>query len=459
MPLALSTSVPAPVSSLGAVKTLLPSARQSHTDITLADLTPALPVKLSPPASASLGQPETARPAQIFAPSPALEVVPEVVVKPDALGVPTAPARLSGVPATTLTALTPAPLSDGLTQSVETSGQIALQNVAVPANNTGKTQPPQGVPASSSDEATSPDTTMSSVKGAISVPSQVAQPSEKSVTKVDTALGSTAGSGQITGLGNASRDVNQGNGPDDEALDDQSSDDARQENTGTPTAMPLPSAPLTETQTPVTAVTDKPLTGAERAQVVRQTADGIGTIKPHVAAAGQGRMTVQLHPKEWGDLRVTVQMTPTAPVDGVKQTSVVAHVVASSPAVKAALETQAADLNHALRQTGLQLERLTVTVQAPGADAQAGSSTSGDRSSGSNSQDQWQSAQAQTGNSGMGAGSSSSFTSYSERQGGNSFQNPSMSRSAYTGGDGNDTDLLPVSIQMIRPSTGFDQRA
>ena len=50
-------------------------------------------------------------------------------------------------------------------------------------------------------------------------------------------------------------------------------------------------------------------------------------------------MTLQLHPKDWGQLNVRVTMTPTTGADGKVSTQVIAHVVAEHPAVKAALET------------------------------------------------------------------------------------------------------------------------
>ena len=78
-------------------------------------------------------------------------------------------------------------------------------------------------------------------------------------------------------------------------------------------------------------------------------------------------MTLQLHPKDWGQLNVRVTMTPTTGADGKVSTQVIAHVIAEHPAVKAALETGQTELRHALREAGLHLDRLTVTVQAPAA--------------------------------------------------------------------------------------------
>ena len=63
-------------------------------------------------------------------------------------------------------------------------------------------------------------------------------------------------------------------------------------------------------------------------------------------------------------------------------TQVIAHVIAEHPAVKAALETGQRELRHALREAGLHLDRLTVTVQSPaaGAETNAGGSRQESRS-------------------------------------------------------------------------------
>ena len=93
-------------------------------------------------------------------------------------------------------------------------------------------------------------------------------------------------------------------------------------------------------------------------------------------------MTLQLHPKDWGQLNVRVTMTPTTGADGKVSTQVIAHVIAEHPAVKAALETGQTELRHALREAGLHLDRLTVTVQAPaaGSETSAGGSRQESRS-------------------------------------------------------------------------------
>ena len=57
--------------------------------------------------------------------------------------------------------------------------------------------------------------------------------------------------------------------------------------------------------------------------------------------------------------------------------AVTAHIVAESPQVKAALENHSGDLRQALREAGLHLDRISVTVQSMDASAQAGTATSG----------------------------------------------------------------------------------
>ena len=75
-------------------------------------------------------------------------------------------------------------------------------------------------------------------------------------------------------------------------------------------------------------------------------------------------MTLQLHPKDWGQLQISVKVVPGIHPDAAQAQTVTAHIVAETPQVKAALENGSSDLRHALREAGLHLDRLTVTVQA-----------------------------------------------------------------------------------------------
>ena len=121
----------------------------------------------------------------------------------------------------------------------------------------------------------------------------------------------------------------------------------------------------------------KPLSAADRAEVIRQAADGVGALPLPAKAGTSEQMTLQLHPKEWGQLQVSVTVAP-GPTAGAAQT-VTAHIVAQNPQVKAALENQSGDLRQALREAGLHLDKISVTVQRMEAGAQAGMAASGGR--------------------------------------------------------------------------------
>ena len=120
-----------------------------------------------------------------------------------------------------------------------------------------------------------------------------------------------------------------------------------------------------------------PLSAADRAEVIRQAADGAGTMPLPARPGTPEQMTLQLHPKEWGQLQVSVTITPGSHPNAVQ--AVTAHIVAQNPQVKAALEGQSADLRQALREAGLHLDRISVTVQSTEASAQPGTATSGGR--------------------------------------------------------------------------------
>jgi len=138
----------------------------------------------------------------------------------------------------------------------------------------------------------------------------------------------------------------------------------------------LPAAtPLLSTGTAAAAVPElkvpeaNALTLTEKREIVQQLADGAGGIRLSAPGTAQ-EMTVQLHPKDWGSLHVTVQIAPTdqrpgdAPKDdGPKK--VTAQIVAETPQVKAALESHTGDLHQKLREAGLHLDSVTVTVRAP----------------------------------------------------------------------------------------------
>lgn len=144
-----------------------------------------------------------------------------------------------------------------------------------------------------------------------------------------------------------------------------------------PSALPIVTpSPATTTNAAVT-VTAAPLTQTERAEMIRQVAEGVQTIRPAAKAGTAEQMTLQLHPKDWGQLQITVKVVPGVHPDAAQAQAVTAHIVAETPQVKAALENGSSDLRHALRAAGLHLDKLTVTVQAITSSGQAGTASSG----------------------------------------------------------------------------------
>ena len=137
-----------------------------------------------------------------------------------------------------------------------------------------------------------------------------------------------------------------------------------------------------------TAPETKVLTHTEKLAIVQQLADGAGGMRLSVKPGAAQEMTVQLHPKDWGSLHVTVQIAPgtdvqvvdpahgDAPKDAAPRT-VTAHIVAETPQVKAALESHTGDLHQKLREAGLHLDSVTVTVRVPDAGKLSGTTPQG----------------------------------------------------------------------------------
>ena len=107
----------------------------------------------------------------------------------------------------------------------------------------------------------------------------------------------------------------------------------------------------------------KPLTAGERAEVIKQAADGVGAMPLPAKPGATEQMSLQLHPKDWGRLEVSVTVVP-GHEDGTAKT-VTAHIVAETLQVKAALQSGTGALHEALRTSGLHLEHLTVSVKLP----------------------------------------------------------------------------------------------
>ena len=116
-----------------------------------------------------------------------------------------------------------------------------------------------------------------------------------------------------------------------------------------------------------------PLTAAERAEVVKQAAEGVGVMPLPSKPGATEQMTLQLHPKDWGQLQVSVTLAPGQSSSAVQ--TVTAHIVATSPQVKAALESGSGDLRHSLRDAGLHLDKMTITVQSAGTTVQGAGTT------------------------------------------------------------------------------------
>lgn len=136
------------------------------------------------------------------------------------------------------------------------------------------------------------------------------------------------------------------------------------------------SAPTAQADAPSLAPT---MPAADRAQIMQQVADKVGAMHLQAARGEQKQVILELHPREWGRLQVSITMAAPTAAGQVTSNAVVAHVLADNPTVKAALENHAAELRHALREAGLQLDSLTVAVQSALPSGQSGTATSDNR--------------------------------------------------------------------------------
>lgn len=322
--------------------------------------------------------------------------------------------------------------------------QIGLQNIAPPANNTGRTV---GGRLANAAPAVKSSATIAAVAVA-----------DKSQSGIDAILPGNPSA-------HSSKEANWDQPKDDDGF-------ARDATASGQSPQPANVAVLAGAVSAVVTGSDQAanssvasavtLDTAQAGDVTRQIAENVSAIKPQVLAAGQGQMTVQLHPKEWGDLRVTISLAPSQSIDGVKQTTVAAHIVASSPAVKGALDDHASDLNQALRDIGLHLDRLTVAVQAAGSASQSGAAASdGQNASSQNNQGQSPAPQPQGWNSGaaFGGGNMASFAAFSQGNGGNASHSQADPGNRYISPESNDVDSSPVTSRLASSQGGFDRRA
>ena len=199
---------------------------------------------------------------------------------------------------------------------------------------------------------------------------------------------------------------------------------------------------LAGTQTAATAAPteSKPLSAADRTEMVRQVAEGVGAMPLPARPGAAQQMSLQLHPKDWGSLQVSVTVMPGTDAGSAK--TVTAHIVAETPQVKAALESQTGALTQSLRASGLHLNHVTVSVKPPDAKmpevkAASQSASAGMSSGQGNTGSQPDMARppgANTAHSQAQAGPSSSFASFAgSSQNGRQGQPPaSMAASVIT---------------------------
>ncbi len=228
-------------------------------------------------------------------------------------------------------------------------GQTGLQNMGRPANNTGK--------------------------GGDALESQAAGAAGNSAALP----GSLPAAALPASLAEMEEQAGQEWAASDKSEDNAARDTPGASGDGVSQELMMPTTPGTSETTPA-AVSTGPMLPQERAALMQQAADSMQALRAQVVGHGQGQMTLQLHPQDWGKLQVSVTMTPDATGSG--GTVVTAHLVADNASVKQALETSGADLRRTLREAGLHLETMTVTVRPPSASTEAqnmGGSFSGDR--------------------------------------------------------------------------------
>lgn len=343
-PKMVSTSAVAPIAPVQAAPLADPRLPeiipQAKVDAKPADVVPdATPQPVAPPEPVIVLQP-AAQPepsaAPVTAPAqPTPTLVPAGAPKVDP---PQAVVQAASVP-TPLTAQPTAPVL------VAIPIQAALQNGAAPANNTGTPTP------------------------------RVDETSSRPVVAVRVTEQVTANDGPVAFIPERPRptvavreevpqDQTPVNRPATKRDENAEQPSAFQSGAEAPPIAPAaPFAPTTSAPAvPQTATT---LTSADRAQVMRQVSEGAREMRLRPAAGGAHEMNLQLHPHDWGQITLSVRMTPETGPDGTAGTTVVAHIVADNPVVKAALETHTGELRHALHEAGLRLDRLSVTVQAP----------------------------------------------------------------------------------------------
>jgi len=193
----------------------------------------------------------------------------------------------------------------------------------------------------------------------------------------------------------------------------------------------------------------KSLDQSERIALVRQVADQIGGSS---LKAGNNQVTVRLHPDDWGSVNVRISVTPASQAGGSAQ--VTAHLVAESPSVKAALDSNMNELRKALAGAGLHLQDAVVSVQAASSAAQSGSTGSGNGNGSHHNPGSWEGGAQTTGGSQQGQGGFTGFTGGG--QGSNGQSRPGYPASTV---DAVDTAPIPSTPAPSKVNGRLDTRA
>lgn len=425
---------------------------------------PAIPVSVKSQTVVVLGAPAMAVPVAASTPSTPPTAVSLNDIRPDALRVSTpAPPVTPGISLlttadtqtvppvqTTVQAGSASQAASPSIAAVLTLAQTVLQNKPQPANNTG-------MPTPKANEMTAKPTGTAYAAGQAPEPivplvsKPLGQPTQaKPTANASGAALSSVGSVSVSGT--ASQDTN-GEEPSEAAKAPET------DLTEMPAVLttPLQTAPASQSAPPT-------LSPADRAGVMQQISDGAQQISQRPDPNGVREINLQLHPHDWGQIKLSVRMTPTVNADGAAGTTVIAHIVADNPAVKTALETHTAELRQTLQDAGMKLDRLSVTVQAPDSGAQSGTAGQEQRpftqdsgawtGQGTAAPNSDASAAGQSGGSGFGSAFSSNFGD--GRGGQTRHQPPSSPVPAWT--EDTETTNTPNSSTRL-PMGRWDSRA
>lgn len=240
------------------------------------------------------------------------------------------------------------------------SSEIALKPGSTSANNADNGEPPKitgASPSESNSASTAPASTASANRGqGTSTQADAAQTDAQVATVA--ATGKKAAS--ATDKSTAGAEAPNGSTAEQPAI---------APGTALGTAQPaISSTASTATSTPAGPA----LSTADRVALVNQVASQVSASP---LAPGNNQVNVQLHPNDWGSVNVQVSITPSTQAGG--NPLVTAHLVAESPSVKDALDSQMGELRKALEASGLHLQDAVVSVQAASAGTSSGATGSG----------------------------------------------------------------------------------